>query len=249
MVFFAYIGFQVVAQIGGEIRESERTVPLATLVSLVIVAALYTGTTIALLAAHLPSYGSGSVFDAAKVLIGPMGALIVALGAVFSTLSSANANVVGSSRIILTMAAEKQIPGRFARISYGQPANSILFSSVVVLLLIIYGNLTFIVDLTNLTTLATMFLVNVSAFLFIRLEQKKPSGRKFFRLPLGVLIPVLGGVSCILMALTLSPFIIVIGLLFLFGGTALYILEDTPQGNAAIQEIRKILYQRDGNNR
>ncbi len=174
MVFFAYIGFQVVAMMGGEVKSSSKNVPLATLASIGIVALIYTGVVVALLAAQLPSYGSESVFDASVVLFGSVGGIIIALGALFSTLSSANANIIGASRIILEMASEKQIPGRFARIRNGQPINSVLLGAGLVLLLILIGNLSFIVELTNVTILSTMTLVNISAIILVRQEALLP---------------------------------------------------------------------------
>ena len=65
MVFFAYMGFQVITMMAGEVKESNRKVPVAMLVSIVIVALVYVGVIIALLAANLTNYGSESVFDAA----------------------------------------------------------------------------------------------------------------------------------------------------------------------------------------
>jgi APA family basic amino acid/polyamine antiporter len=242
MVFFAYLGFQVVALMGGEIKQSSRNVPLATLAAIGIVAFIYTGTIIALLSANLPSYGSKSVFDAALVLFGSIGATIVALGAVFSTLSSANANVIGGSRIILEMGSEKQVPGRFARLSKGgQPVNSILFGIVLAGALIIYGNLNFVVILTNVTTLVTMTMVNASAFLLVRREHLVPPEKTYFRIPFGVVIPVAGGVSCVAMLATLNPTTILIGFAVIFAGLIIYYLEDTGEGEAIRREIRKKL--------
>jgi APA family basic amino acid/polyamine antiporter len=242
MVFFAYIGFQVVALMGGEIKQSSRNVPRATLAAIGIVALIYTGTIIALLSARLPSYGSQSVFDAALVLFGSIGATIVALGAVFSTLSSANANVIGGSRIIMEMGSEKQVPARFARLSKGgQPSTSILFGMILAGILIIYGNLGFVVSLTNVTTLVTMALVNASAFLLVRREHLVPPGKTYFRLPLGVVIPVAGFVSCIAMLATLTPTIILIGFAVILSGLIIYYLEDTAEGESIRREIRKKL--------
>ena len=239
MVFFAYIGFQVVALMGGEVKESSRNVPLATLISILIVAFIYMGVIVALLSAHLPSYGSQSVFDAALVLFGSVGAAVVALGAIFSTLSSANANVIGASRIIMEMASERQIPGRFARLSHGgQPANSIIFGAILATALILYGNLNFVVDLTNVTTLVTMALVNVSAFLLVRREHLVPPEKKYFKIPLGVVIPTAGAISCALFLITLSPMTILVGFIVLFAGSALYLMEDTPRGEKIREEIR-----------
>jgi APA family basic amino acid/polyamine antiporter len=237
MVFFAYIGFQVVALMGGEIKESSRNVPLATLAAIGIVAFIYIGVLIGLLSANLPSYGEKSVFDAAVVLFGSIGASVVALGAVFSTLSCANANIIGASRITMEMACEKQIPGRFARLYHGQPANSIFFGTILAGVLVIYGDLTFVVNLTNVTTLITMALVNASALLLVRREHLVPPDKTYFRLPLGILIPALGGVSCIAMLVTLDPRIIVLGCAVLLAGVFLYYVEDTPEGERIRNEI------------
>jgi APA family basic amino acid/polyamine antiporter len=241
MVFFAYIGFQVVALMGGEIKESSRNVPLATLAAIGIVAFIYIGVIIGLLSANLPAYGEKSVFDAALVLFGSIGASIVALGAVFSTLSSANANVIGASRITMEMACEKQIPGRFARLSHDQPVNSIFFGALLAGILIIYGNLTFVVNLTNVTTLVTMTLVNASAFLLVRREHLVPPEKTYFRMPLGILIPALGGISCIAMLVTLDPRIIVLGCSVLLAGLVLYYIEDTTEGEIIRSEINERL--------
>jgi APA family basic amino acid/polyamine antiporter len=244
MVFFAYIGFQVVALMGGEIKESSKNVPLATLAAIAIVAFIYIGVIVALLSAKLPAYGEKSVFDAALVLFGSIGASVVALGAVFSTLSSANANVIGASRITMEMASEKQIPGRFARLSHGQPVNSIFLGTLLAGVLIIYGNLNFVVNLTNVTTLVTMALVNASAFLLVRREHLVPPEKTYFRIPFGILIPTLGGISCIAMLATLSPRIIVLGLAVLLAGIVLYYIEDTPEGETIRREVNEKLGRR-----
>lgn len=51
---------------------------------------------------------------------------------------SPNAHVIGTSRITMEMASEKQIPGRFVRLSHGQPANPILLGIILTGALIIY---------------------------------------------------------------------------------------------------------------
>ncbi len=241
MVFFAYIGFQVVSMMGGEVKESSRKVPMATMISIGIVAAIYAGVVLALLAAHLPSYGSESVFQAAVVLFGAIGGAIVALGAVFSTLSSANANFIGASRVIMRMASEKQVPGRFARLNRGQPTNSIFLGAAIGLILILLGDLNLVVNLTNVTTLVTMALVNLSAIYLVRREERVPPEKTYFRLPLGLLIPVLGGITTIVMIFTIDPRVIALGFAVLLVGLIFYVLEDTPKGERAVAEIQAVL--------
>jgi amino acid transporter len=241
MVFFAYMGFQVVSMMGGEFKESSKTVPTATLASIGIVAAIYIGVIIALISVKLPSYDQKSVFYASVLLLGTYGGYIVALAATISTLSSANGNIIGASRTILEMASEKQIPGRFTKLKNSQPYDSILFGSIVTTLLIIYGNLDFIVGLTNTATLSAMFLVNVSAFRLVRKERLVPSEKSYFKVPLGTLFPAFGAISCSLMIITLPPTTVIMGFAALFLGSVFYVLEDTPKGRMAIIGIRSLL--------
>jgi len=194
---------------------------------------------VALLSAGLPSYGSESVFDAAVALLGGYGGAIVALAAVLSTLSSANAGIIGASRITMEMASENQLPGRFARLRNGQPTNSILLGSAITVVLIVHGGLDFIVDLTNVTVLISMLLVNASALILMR--GSKPIEKRYFRIPLGGLFPTLGVLSCVLMLLTLPATTLAMGVGALLLGTVLYVLEDTPVGREAVEEIRRVL--------
>lgn len=241
MIFFAYMGFQVVSMMGGEIKESSKTVPKATLASVGIVAVIYIGVIIAVLSANLPAHNSESVFDAAVVLLGTSGGLIVALAATISTLSAANANIIGASRIALEMASEKQIPGRFTRLKSNQPINSILLGSVITALLIIFGNLDFIINLTNAAMLSTMVLVNLSAYMLIKQEKKMPPEKNYFKMPMGTVFPTLGAVTCIVMIVNLPVTSIILGILALLFGSVIYMLEDTPEGEVVVDEIRDLL--------
>ncbi|WP_332449800.1 APC family permease [Methanoculleus sp.] len=241
MIFFAYIGFQVVAMMGGEVKSSARNVPIATLASIGIVALIYVGVVIALLAARLPSYGGESVFDASVVYLGPAGGVVVALAALFSTLSAANANILGASRIILEMASEEQIPGRFARVRNGQPASSILLGAGLTAILILAGNLSFIVELTNVTILAAMLLVNVSAFILARRRTLVSSEKSLFVIPFGPLFPLLGAASCAAMLVTLAPMVLGLGIAILLAGSILLLIEDVPERELIVREIRLLL--------
>jgi basic amino acid/polyamine antiporter, APA family len=226
---------------GGEVRKSSKMVPIAIISSILIVMVIYVGIIVALLAAHLPSYGSNSVFEAATILIGPAGAVVVAIGAVISTLTSVNAGIVGSSRITLEMASEGELPGRFAALKRGSPANSIFLGSMITLVFVLYGNLNFLIDVANVCVLVTMVLVNIAALVLSRNNRKVPPDRKYFRFPFARTITLFGALSCFVMILFLPPYIILIGLLLLLSGSVLYFLEDTPSGKQAIVEIRREL--------
>ncbi|HJH28439.1 MAG TPA: amino acid permease [Methanosarcinaceae archaeon] len=241
MVFFAYMGFQVISMMGGEIKESSKTVPKATLASIGIVTVIYIGVVIAVLSANLPAYNSESVFDAAVVLLGTHGGFFVALAATISTLSAANANIIGASRVTLEMACEKQIPGRLTRLKNNQPVNSILLGAGITALLIIMGSLDSIVNLTNVAILSTMILVNLSAYMLIKQEKKMPPEKNYFKMPMGTLFPIFGIVSCIVMIVNLPIASVTLGIAALLIGSVIYVVEDTPEGEKVVEEIRDLL--------
>ncbi len=241
MVFFAFMGFQVITMLGGEVKKSSRNVPLAILASIILVTILYAGVVIALINAGLPSYGSESLFDAAEVFLGFYGGAILAFGAVLSTLSSANALNAGASRIVMEMASEKQIPGRFAKLTNGQPSNALFLGAVISMIFIIVGNLSFILDLVNVAMLISMFFVNLSAAMLFRRRERIPTTKSRFKIPLGPTFPIIGAISCAIMMLTTSIDSIVLGLVALFLGTILYSLEDTDEGRKEVESIREAL--------
>ena len=229
MVFFAYMGFQVITMMGGEVKQSSKSVPIAMLVSILVVALVYVGVIIALLVANLPSYGSQSVFDAAVILMGPIGGAVIAFTAVLSTLSSANALTAGASRIVMEMASEKQIPGRLATLRYGQPSNAILLGSAVALTFILFGSFEAILNMVNVAMLIAMVFVNVGAIVLIR-NDNLPDSKKHFRIPFGILFPLIGAATCIIISLSISLISIIIGIFLLFIGSIFYFVEDTPEG-------------------
>ena len=225
----------------GEVKQSSKKVPIAMLVSIVIVALVYIGVILASLAANLTTYGSESVFDAALIFLGPVGGTVVALGAVLSTLSSANALTAGASRIIMEMASENQIPGRFAKLRHKQPTNAIILGSGVALLFVLYGTLDIIIGFVNIAQLIAMFFVNVSAAVLTRNRSSVTPKKGYFKIPFGPIFPVLGALSCVAISLSLTPLIIAMGFFALFIGSFFFVLEDTPEGKREIEEIIKIL--------
>jgi APA family basic amino acid/polyamine antiporter len=240
MVFFAYMGFQVITMMGGEVKQSSKSVPVAMLASIVIVALIYAGVILGLLAANLPSYGDESVFQAASVLMGPLGGILVALGAVLSTLSSANALTAGASRIVKEMASERQIPGRFAKLRHSEPTNALLLGLCIAFAFILYGSLDAILGLVNVAMLIAMLFVNLSAIKLIWRDEMD-EGKTYFRLPLGPVFPILGAASCALMILTLPVPSIILGVVAMLLGTVFYAVEDTPEGEEEVEEIRRVL--------
>lgn len=110
LLFSSYLGFSVVTNVAGVVVHPRRTVPLAILLSLLIVALVYVGVAVAMLMTGITSFGGASVAEAADTLIGPWGGGLIAVAACISTLSGSNAVLLGTSELLIRMAANGDIP-------------------------------------------------------------------------------------------------------------------------------------------
>ncbi|MFI6070746.1 hypothetical protein ACIA5C_04040 [Actinoplanes sp. NPDC051343] len=88
-----------------------------------------------------------------------------------STLSAANANTLGSSEIMVRLAADRQVPTAAGRLWHGHPAASVLGGAVISVILLLTGDIQTIVALGNVAAIAAMILVNAAA---IRAQRRRP---------------------------------------------------------------------------
>lgn len=193
ILFTAYTGFNVVTNMASEVKNPQKTVPLAVMLSLGIVAFIYILVAVALVMSKVEHFGSAGLATAAEKLGEPFGigaflGILVAIAACVSTLSGANANVLASADLLVSMAANRDVPTFLGRLSKkGNPVVSVGLTGVITVILIATGAFETIVVLANVATVVAMVIVAVTAF---RMALKKWPGVGM-KLPLGVTIPVL----------------------------------------------------------
>ena len=231
-LFIAFLGFNVITNIAGDINEPRKTVPRAILLSVVIVAIFYAGVVAALLAAHLGSYTEASVGVAAQQLIGPIGGGLVIAGALISTLSSANANILGSSEIMVRLAHQKQVPTILGHLWNGHPYVSVLLGATLYSALLVTRQTGLVIDLANMTAIVAMIIVNVAAIRMLKAKQ----GAK---LPLKWTFPVVGCIGAALQFVFMPIGTLFAGLGFIGLGSLIYITRERyflPKHHRAISQ-------------
>jgi APA family basic amino acid/polyamine antiporter len=231
LLFVAYLGFNVVTNLAGDVDRPQRTIPLAILISMGVVALIYVGVVIALLAGGISSYDEASVGTAAQHLIGHWGGVLIPIGALISTLSAANANTLGSSEIMVRLAADRMVPTAAGRLWHGHPAASVLGGAALSVILLLTGDIQTIVALGNVAAIAAMILVNAAAF---RAQQRprpaggvaprggRPAGG--IRLPGGPVLPALGLVAAAAQLFFIAWWETLVGLALVAAGLGLHAL-------------------------
>jgi amino acid transporter len=119
LIVWAYVGFELSTVPSGEVRDPARTIPRALVTGLAIVTVFYLSTNFVLYALvdHTELAGSGTpLVLAARVVFGPAGAAIMAIGAMVSVSGSDESDMLGSSRLGYAMAADGMLPHALASV-------------------------------------------------------------------------------------------------------------------------------------
>lgn len=207
--FIALQGFDLIAAVGGEVRQPQRNIPRAMLLSLGVALAIYlpllfliptTGTNgepVSALAARDPEI---LVAHAAGNFFGPAGYWMVLVAGLLSMLSALQANLMAVSRFALTMARDRTLPGRFSRLLPGRntPLPAIQLTVVVVILVLVaVPDVAVAGAMASLIFLGSFALTHWVAWL-VRRRSPDPGP---FRTPLFPLVPLVGGLACVGLAL------------------------------------------------
>ncbi len=197
ILFTAYSGFNVITNMSGSVENAEKKVPRAIILSLLIVAVIYIGVAAALVISGTSGqsgFENHGLTLAAEKLMGHWGAVLVGIAALVSTLSGANANLLGSSDLIVRMAENNDIPSKLGKLSKkGNPISAVTLSGVLVLILMLAahysgsGGMKMIVVFTNVSGIIALVIVDVTAAKMGFGKWKTPG----MKLPGGGIIPVL----------------------------------------------------------
>ncbi|MFZ2410385.1 MAG: APC family permease, partial [Candidatus Methanoperedens sp.] len=226
IIFFAFVGFNTITVIAEEVKEPEKTVPKAIMLAFSICTMLYIG--VSLVSVGLMNWKTLETSDA-PLEIALRAATdnifilkFISISALFATASVVMASILGGSRALFAMARQRVIPGVLARISKnGVPTSSVMLSGVVIALIIIaaQGNLDWLASIFNFGTMMTYFFINLSV---VRLRQKMPDADRKFKVPLYPLPPVLGVLSCFVLALYLNQNAVIFAGIWIIIGLAAY---------------------------
>jgi amino acid transporter len=192
LIFFAFMGLEGALNASGEVRNPSRTVPLAVVLALTLVAVLYIGlqgVAQGVLGARLAG-SQAPLVDLASALGGPWAGRAVVLGVLVSTLGYLAADMVASPRTLFALAEQGQLPRFLASIQpkLGTPAVAIVVYVVATAAIACTGSFQPLVIVGSSGTLV-LYLITCLGLLRLRARNVAMDGQPF-RAPGGWLVPV-----------------------------------------------------------
>lgn len=226
IIFFAFVGFNTVTVLAEEVKSPEKNVPKAIMIAFAICTMLYIF--VSVVAVGLVSWtvlatSDAPLEDALKAATNNIFLLkFVSISALFATASVVMSSIMGGSRALFAMARQRVIPHLFSRISKnGIPTTTVLLSGMIIALIVFAtkGNLDWLASIFNFGTLMTYFFINLSV---IMLRKKMPDSDRRFKVPFYPLPPILGVISCFVLAFYLNINAVLFAAAWILIGTAAY---------------------------
>ncbi len=207
VVFFAYIGFDIVATAAEETRDPKRDIPRGILGSLAICTVLYM--LVSLVITGMLKYSDPRMATAAPLAAAfeasdaGWASKLISLGAVCGLTTVILVLLLGQSRVLFAMCRDGLLPKKLAKVHprYGTPW---VISSATAVFVALLAGFVPLAELSKLVSIGTLFaFVLVSAAVII-LRRTRPDLPRAFRVPGVPWVPILSILACAWLMLNLS---------------------------------------------
>ena len=205
VVFFAYIGFDVVATTAEETRNPQRDMPIGIIASLAICTVLYCA--VAFVVTGMVPYED---LDPAAALANAFAfhgqawmATLISAGAVAGLTTVVLTLLIGATRIIFAMSRDGLLPIRLAKVHprFRTPWVISILVTIVVAVVAGFTPIGLLEEMVNIGTLSAFVLVAVGV---IVLRRRRPDLPRSFRVPLNPWLPALSAILSLYLMLNLT---------------------------------------------
>ena len=224
-VYISYAGVTKVAAIAGEIKNPDKNLPRAMILSLFIMTTIYVSIAF-ILVGNIPldalEKDIKPIYTIANMLGGQYVGYAAAIIGVITLISMANSGVLAASRFPFAMARHKLLPSFMSKIhsKYLTPTSTIILTCVTMALVILF------LDVEKIAKLASAFMVMmfilVNAAVVVLRETSAQWYNPPFRSPIYPYVQIFGIVSGIILLVLLGwvPFLSIIAIFII--GVAIY---------------------------
>ncbi|MGO4104498.1 amino acid permease [Leifsonia sp. YAF41] len=225
LVFFAFIGFDVVATSAEEVKNPQRTLPRGIFGGLAIVSVLYIGVSLVLTGmvpyTVLADAAEPSLATAFIAVGAGWAAQVISIGILAGLTTVIMVLLLGLARVLFAMSRDGLLPRWMSRTSDTRhtPAHVQILVGVVVALLAGLTNVDVLEEMINIGTLSAFVLVSIGV---VVLRKKRPDLPRAFSVPWSPVLPILSAALCVWLMLNLTTLTWVRFLVWLAIGMIVY---------------------------
>ncbi|MEV0703410.1 amino acid permease [Saccharopolyspora sp. NPDC050389] len=198
VVFFAYTGFEALANLGEETKHPKRDLPVGLLGSLIVCTVLYVAVAVVLTAmVDYRQIDEAAPLAAAFQSVGqPWVAALIALGAVTGLTSVMMVELVTIGRIGFAMSRDGLLPPKLSQVhpKWGTPHRMTIGGAVVIMLLAGFIPISELADMVSIGALSGFVIVAIAVPV---LRRRKPDLHRPFKMPLSPVLPIITALACL----------------------------------------------------
>jgi basic amino acid/polyamine antiporter, APA family len=233
LLIFTFGGFDVIGVPAGEAMRPRQHLPFAFISTIALVTAVYVlAQVVAMTVLPDVAMSRTPLADAAAVMFGATGALMISVGSALSMTGNNAGGVLTGSRMLFALGENQELPRWFAAIHpiYRTPHHAVVFTSIVALVLMLSGSFVFLAAVSAVARLIT-YTGACAATLALRQPRFAGSVKPAtFIVPGGPLVPALAIGSSMLILVLANRQQLLAGAAGLAAGAVLFILNDRLRG-------------------
>jgi basic amino acid/polyamine antiporter, APA family len=188
LAFFAFIGFEDLANVAEEAIDPARTLPLAMALTLIVVTLLYVAIAVVAISA-VPTAelaGSGAPLSLVFRKLTGISPAAISMIAIVATLNTILAQMTMASRVVYGMARQGDLPRVLGRVG-GRTATPLIATTLIAVLAVTLALAAPIGPLAKATSVATLAVFAMVNLALIQLKRKKHAGpAPLWRVPVWV---------------------------------------------------------------
>ena len=240
LIFFAFIGFEDMANVAEEVKRPKKTIPRAIILSVIITGILYILVSLSVVRViNWEELGQSAAPLAAiaERSLGIGGSIALSVIALFATASTVLITLVAGSRILYGMAHNKSLPLSLGKIhsKTKTPWIAVIGILITSIAFTLIGDIVIVANITVFAVVITFAMINLSV---IVLRYTEPNLERSFRVPVNIgrfpLLPLFGFGVTIYMAIQFEMEVMLVGFAIMAAGALFYVIFNRKQNDAKL---------------
>lgn len=243
LIFFAFIGFEDMANIAEEVKKPKKTLPRAIILSVIISGVIYVLVSLAVVRVvnwEELAESSAPIALVAERALGSEAHILLSSIALFAITNTVLITLVAGSRIFYGMAKEKAFPAILEKIHFKTktPWIAIIVIMMTSIVFTLVGDIVLVANITVFAIVITFAAVNLAV---IVLRYTEPEIERKFKVPINIgkfpILPLFGVGISTYMAFQFEIQVVLVGITIIIIGSVLYIISK-KHNESKIRDIK-----------
>jgi len=230
LIFFAFIGFEDMANVAEEVKKPKKTLPRAIILSVLITGTIYVLVSLSVVrVVNWEDLGRSvaPLADVAKTSLGSSGGLTLTIIALFATASTVLITLVAGARILYGMSKSGSLPLFLSKVHSKTKTPWIAVIGILItgIGFAFIGDIVIVASIVVFAVVITFAMINISVIL---LRYREPDLERSFRVPINIgkfpILPLIGLGVTVFMAFQFDLPVILSGLGIIGTGILFYII-------------------------